>query len=173
MPLATTGSTPHAQTKTQADEHVSCGYLYCKPVYVPAISLQEGHEMGITLSLLVIFNLALAHQLSAMQQPQDYVKRLEKSSQLYELVYQLQLEQGSHNANQVNSLRFTMIIANNSGEIHRMVNNVTKHAMCLQHLLSTMMHLIDSQYPEDYIELEGFLRNTSHLTLQNVCAKAA
>jgi hypothetical protein len=50
-----------------------------------------------------------------------------------------------------------MIIANNVGEIHRAVDNQSKHAMCLQHLLSTMMYMIDYKIPVSTVELEGFV----------------
>jgi hypothetical protein len=45
--------------------------------------------------------------------------------------------------------------------------------MCLQHLLSTMMFMIDCQLPVRSLELEGFFRNTSQLILHNNCAGAA
>ena len=68
---------------------------------------------------------------------------LRKILQLYELSYRWQSEdQGNE---QVNSLSFTMIIANNLGEIHRAVGNHSKlFVMCLQYLLSsgTMMSVL-------------------------------
>jgi hypothetical protein len=121
----------------------------------------------VTLSLIIILNLAMAHHVSAMEQQQSCRRRLQKALQLYELAHQLQLEEN------VRSPRATMIVANNVGEIHRAVENHSKHAMCLQHLLSTMMFMIDCQLPVSSLELEGFFRNTSQLILHNNCAGAA
>ena len=108
----------------------------------------------------------MAHHLSAIQQ-QLCRRRLQKALQLYELAHQLQLEEG------ICSPRATLIVANNVGEIHRAVGNHVKHAKCLQHLLSTMMYMIDCRIPASSIELEGFFRNTSQLILHNNCAGAA
>jgi hypothetical protein len=160
-----------SQEETSLSEDFECGgYIYRKPIHVSPHSMQEGHSMGVTLSLIVIFNLALAHHLVAVQNNMCR-RRLQKALQLYELAYQLQLEE--KHEQQVNSLRFTMIIANNLGEIHRTVNNRSKHMMCLQHLLSTIMYLVDCQIPAESIELDGFFRNTSQLILQKRCASAA
>jgi hypothetical protein len=154
----------------QTEDSEQDGYIYRRAIRVSQCSMQEEHSMGATLSLIIIFNLALAHHLSAIQQ-QMCRRRLQKALQLYELAYQLQLEEQQEQ--QVSSLRFTMIIANNLGEIHRAVNNNSKHVMCLQHLLSTMMYLVDCRIPADSIELDGFFRNTLQLILKNKCASAA
>jgi len=141
-------------------------FIYKRPIYSSPKFAQRGHSPGITLSLIIILNLAMAHHLSAIQH--DHCrKRLQKALQLYELAHQLQMEE------EIYSPRATMIIANNVGEIHRAVNNHNKHAMCLQHLLSTMMYMIDCRIPVSSIELEGFFRNTSQLILHNNCASAA
>lgn len=141
-------------------------FIYKRPIYASPKFTEKGHSPGITLSLIIILNLAMAHHLSAIQQ-NHCRRRLQKALQLYELAHQLQLEE------EIYSPRATMIIANNVGEIHRAVHNYNKHAMCLQHLLSTMMYMIDCRIPVSSKELEGFFRNTSQLILHNVCASAA
>lgn len=141
-------------------------FIYKRPIYSSPKFAQRGHPPGITLSLIIILNLAMAHHLSAIQH-NHCRRRLQKALQLYELAHQLQMEE------EIYSPRATMIIANNVGEIHRAVNNHNKHAMCLQHLLSTMMYMIDCRIPVSSIELEGFFRNTSQLILHNNCASAA
>lgn len=86
----------------------------------------------------------------------------------------------------MSGILFTMVIANNLAQIHFAVNNITKYYMCLQHLLSTMMFLVDCQqvnamnYNADHssaqpsiIELDGFLRNTTCLFLRAQAAAAA
>jgi tetratricopeptide (TPR) repeat protein len=142
-------------------------FIYRRPIYASPKFMQQGHSPGMTLSLIIILNLAMAHHLSAMQN-QNCRRRLQKALQLYELAHRLQMEKED-----ICSPRATMIIANNVGEIHRAVDNQSKHAMCLQHLLSTMMYMIDCKIPVSTVELEGFVRNTSQLILNNNCAGAA
>ena len=156
------------------------GFIYRRPVEVDTNSIQEGHNMGVNLSLIVIFNLALAHQLRAIDQIASTSssadqKLLQKALQLYELAYQLHLDecQDSTNYDRVGSLRFTMIVSNNLGEIHRIAGRQEKHEMCLQHLLQTIMYLVDSQTAIDSIDLDGFFRNTSQIMFHNIGAQAA
>jgi hypothetical protein len=121
------------------------------------------------------------------------MKLLQKSLQLYELAYQLHVdeqqqrdEQDDQDFHQYGSLRFTMIISNNLSEIHRVAKNPNKHAMCLQHLLSTIMFVVDGQYigsgggitssslsTSMSEELDGFFRNTSAIMAHDICARAA
>jgi hypothetical protein len=101
--------------------------------------------------------------------------KLSNVLQLYELAYRLQMEEDDE---QVDCIRFAMIISNNLGEIHRAVNDRSKHVKCLEHLLSTMMFIVDGRqlnFNDDssFLELDGFLRNTSQLFLQGQGAAAA
>jgi hypothetical protein len=147
------------------------GYIYRRPIRVTPQAMQEGHSTGLILPLIIAFNLALAHHLSAIEEKQMDRKKLKKVLRLYELVHGWQMEK---NNEQFDCIRFTMILANNLGEIHRAVNDRSKHVMCLQHLLSTMMFLVvDGQQTDGSLELDGFLRNTSQLILQGRCADAA
>jgi hypothetical protein len=88
--------------------------------------MQQGHSPGVTLSLIIILNLAIAHHLSAMQN-QNCRRRLQKALQLYEFAHYLQMEEDD-----ICSPRATMIIANNVGEIHWALDNQSKHTICLQ-----------------------------------------
>ena len=82
-----------------------------------------------------------------------------------------------YNQSMIGSLRFTMIVSNNLGEIHRAAGNTEKHTMCLQHLLSAMMYMVDS----DLLVLEsssmnGFYSNVAPimgLKKKGVFAQAA
>jgi tetratricopeptide (TPR) repeat protein len=171
---------------TSSDYDEAAGFVYRRPIRVHANSIKEGHNMGVVLSLIIIFNLALAHQLSAIAHHRssssssssspDKRRLLQKAVQLYELAYQLHLDehQECDDFERVESLRFTMIISNNLGEIHRIVGSKRKHEMCLRHLLQLMMYVVDSQIGSvDSIELDGFFRNTSQIMLGNNCARAA
>jgi hypothetical protein len=169
-------SSQHALLKgslcQSVDKSLSCDtesedrFIYKRPIFASPSFSQLGHSPGITLSLVIILNLAMAHHLCGIKH--DYSRhQLQKALQLYELAHQVQLQE------EIYSPRATMIIANNVGEIHRAVQNHNKHVLCLQHLLSTMMYMIDCRIPVRSAELEGFFRNTSQLILHNNCASAA
>eukprot|EP00934_Nitzschia_sp_Nitz4_P007509 Nitzschia sp. Nitz4//scaffold83_size84149//4940//5680//NITZ4_005161-RA/size84149-processed-gene-0.49-mRNA-1//-1//CDS//3329558908//7499//frame0 len=139
-------------------------FIYRTPIF--SCRQCTEHSPGGTLTLIIILNLAMAHHLSAMQSS-NCRRRLQKALQLYELAHQLIQE------DDFASPRATLIIANNVGEIHRVVQNHKKHAMCMHILLSTMMFMIDCQIPAASVEMEGYFRNTSQLILHNNCAGAA
>ncbi len=169
------------------------GYVYRQPIRIPPEAVHGRHTMGMTLPLLLTFNLALAYHLNAISARLSGTKvhrsHLQKILQLYELAYRWQSEQEQgiasltgRSSSNFSSLKFTMIIANNLGQIHRMVNNMTKYRLCMQHLLSTMMFIVDCQQLNDvisteplrhFIDLDGFLRNTSCLFLKEQAAAAA
>jgi len=155
--------------------------------------------MGISLSLIILYNLALAHHLKAisiisqsecdvLSSPSDKNKKqgLKIALQLYKLAYQLLLDHvqlatsrtGTHpeeyDYQNSGSLRFTMIISNNLGEIHRVTGNATKHKLCLHHLLSTIMFMVDCKLIVlDSSEMDGFYHNVLQIIVADVCAKAA
>lgn len=176
------------------------GYIHRRPIRITPQSTQEHHYMGVTLSLIITFNLALAHHLSALQtfgwsntrrkdnamfattnvvhetsrKSSACKKTFQNILDLYELAYrwQLELEDDRHrketmrqeyqpdhanmfwndfhdsssllelNASPVSSLRFNMVISNNLSQIHRLVQNHSKHQRCLEHLLATVMFVV-------------------------------
>ena len=100
--------------------------------------------------------------------------------------------QQQDSTNDSDSIRFTMIIANNLSEIHRMIGNATKYNTCLERLLSSVMTfkmtnslmMINDGNDEtaasagtnqkDAMEsyLDGFLHNTLQLILHRQCTVA-
>lgn len=170
------------------------GFVYRKPLLVPKICIEEGHYMGKATSLIILYNLALAHHLKAINMndcgSNRNIKVLEQSLKLYELTYQLHCENNGEEQKQskslchveewnerrvaIASIRFTMIISNNLGQIHRVAGNSDKHLMCLQHLLSTIMYMVDSHLVVlDSTEMDGFYHNVSPLMIPDYCARAA
>jgi len=102
------------------------------------------------------------------------------------------IDNDNANANDYNrsfgSLRFTMIVSNNLGEIHRLAGNKQKHTMCLHHLLSAIMYMVDSNNlnlvgsgggsscmdsnSQDEV-MDGFYENIIPIILNDICAKTA
>jgi len=139
--------------------------------------------MGATLPLIITFNLALAHHLNTiegMAKKNDHninPEQLQKILRLYELTYRWQTD--SEDDESVDSIYFSLAIANNLAEIHRVTNNKQKHLLCLEHLLSTIMYVVDcndetqSRDSASPMELEGFFQNASELILHEQAAGAA
>jgi len=188
-----------AQAVYQSPDGFNNGFIYHRPLLIHNHCIEEGHFMGITLSLIILFNLALAHHLKAISigtcenkcdeissHSNEYKTQvLQQALQLYELSYQLHVDYlrhpkapdgtipGDHSRN-IGSLRFTMIISNNLGEIHRVAGNSKKHKMCLHHLLSAIMYMVDCNLIVlDSTEMDGFYHNVSPIMLTGVCAQAA
>jgi tetratricopeptide (TPR) repeat protein len=157
-------------TSLPIDDSKQDRFIYRQPIHVTPESIQDCHSGGLTLLLILTFNLALAHHLSANEESQLNRPKLQKVLKLYEIAYRWQMEQDNE---QVDSVRFSMIISNNLGETHRAANNQHKHVLCLQHLLSTMMFMVDCHQKVEPFEFDGFIRNTSQLILNGHCAGAA
>jgi hypothetical protein len=148
------------------------GYIYRQPILVTPQSIHQGHSMGMTLQLILTFNLALVHHLIVSQSKTICGSSLRRVLKLYELAYLCQVEE--HENDQLVSIRFSMILANNLGEIYRVVGDRSKYVQCLQQLLSTMMFLMAcTEDNNGGVEMDGFRRNTSQLILQAKCAAAA
>lgn len=147
------------------------GYLYRDPIRVPPRVIQQNHSMGLVLPLILTFNLALAHHLQALHERALSGGKLKKILRLYELLFRWQMDDDDV---QVDSIIFTLIISNNLGEIHRAVCNHDTYNQCLQHLLSTVMFMVECKGTQrSVVNIDGFLRNTSRLILHNNCAGAA
>ena len=245
FPQVGSSTTTITTTEDCDDANAGTGFVYQRPLLVNKICMEELHDMGITLSLLILFNLALAHHLQSATartpcSPKN-LRLLQKALQLYELAYQLHVDyiqqqsqqqqdedededsteeeddddamkithsddsdddndsvindhtqEMNHNNNTsthttdtstnsndynrcvIGSLRFTMIVSNNLGEIHRVAGNTHKHIMCLQHLLSAIMYMVDSRVVVlDSEEMEGLYHNVTPIMLDDICAPAA
>jgi len=178
-------------------------FVYNRPILVHEDCIEGMHFMGATLSIIILFNLALAHHLKAIasistmninmnlsMNTSEINKLLLQALQLYELAYQLRVDiirysdqheqqqqqhpSSNNNNNSINnsqdisdtaSLRLTMIIFNNLGDIHRITGNKRKHILCLQHLLSIIMYIVDSNiYSNTYSSTAGEYYDTPNST---------
>mmetsp|Transcript_32875 Transcript_32875/g.79549 ORF Transcript_32875/g.79549 Transcript_32875/m.79549 type:complete len:240 (-) Transcript_32875:58-777(-) len=142
------------------------GFIHRVPLRISSHSIDV--PLGSLFSFILTYNMALAHHLSAMEEKKENQRRrkLQKALKLYELSYRWHVQE------EMNCLAFSMIIANNLSEIHRVAKNERKRQMCLQNLLSTMMYVHMVDYGE-VGEMDGFVQNTSPLILKGQCAGAA
>jgi tetratricopeptide (TPR) repeat protein len=125
----------------------------------------------VELSFILIYNLALAHHMSALRDTTPLAERkFMKALSLYEFAYSIQMTEEI----QLSVLQ-TMAIFNNMGQIHSSLNNVEKSEICFQHLLSTIMFVNDMGAGErDAVDqMDDFLGNVMALILKDSSAAAA
>jgi tetratricopeptide (TPR) repeat protein len=106
-----------------------------------------------TLSLISMFNLAICHHQCAILRNMDR-DQLRKALHLYELAYAIQMQEGIDM-----TLTPTMIIMSNVGHIHKILGNEDNAMQCFQHLLSTLMFLVEAGERDHIFEFDGFFEN--------------
>jgi tetratricopeptide (TPR) repeat protein len=155
---------PAAQAKT-SNEDENDHYMYRQAIQIP-LTIESNYQASTMVSVMIIFNLALAHQLSAVGSDKKQSK-LRKAAKLYELSFNLQRDE-----NFENNVVFTMATVNNMGLIYHKLNDGETANKCFEHLLSTLMFLIDCG-DGGVCELDGFLRNVSNVISEPCSAAAA
>jgi hypothetical protein len=155
--------------KVSSNEEESDPYMYRQAIHIPlTILLESNFQASIMVSVMIIFNIALAHQLSAVGSDDQQLK-LRTAAKLYELGFSLERDENFENNS---SILFTLATVNNLGLIHHKLNDGETANKCFEYLLSTMMFLIDCG-EGNVCELDGFLRNVSNLISEPCSAAAA
>mmetsp|Transcript_73 Transcript_73/g.185 ORF Transcript_73/g.185 Transcript_73/m.185 type:complete len:333 (-) Transcript_73:419-1417(-) len=186
------------------DDTYNTGFLYRKPIFMHRSStVEECRNVGVKLMIIIMFNLALAHQLKAStiainmspndtRAIQDRMLSLQKAAHLYQLLhYSLQMHENLHDRA---GLRLRMLVLNNLAEVHRFAGEPTKSTVCLEHLLHSMMYVLhgvgksrldghgndrDGGEQQDLFEsdeIDGFFRNIQAspiIAKDCICANAA
>jgi tetratricopeptide (TPR) repeat protein len=163
-------SRPNAADVDQSPANDHGQYVYGNCILIPSSSIianQYESSLPLMVSVAIIFNLALVHQLLAESMDQSE-KLLNTALTLYELAYTLQREKRMEN-----TLLFCLATMNNSGLIFKYLNKSESAEMCFQHLLSMLMCLVDCGASEQASKYDGFFRNTSHLIFTGKMAAAA
>ena len=145
-------------------------FMYSDGIRIPAEAAATGiprHD----LASIVLFNLALAYHLSAMDS-MDPGSDLRKALHVYELVYTMQQE---NKENFLSNLMFVLSILNNIGIIYQWRNEDDIAARCFDKLLSVLMllsnHSQSSTDKNEEVVFRGFYRNV--VLNHSPCASAA
>lgn len=125
--------------------------IFLNPIKVPG--KLPGAKISKTLSLITLFNLAICNHRNAIQNNMDRAL-LRKALQLYELAYAIQMQEGIDM-----TLTPTMIIMSNVGHIHTIMGHDDNAMQCFQHLLSTLMFLVEAGERDMVWEFDGFFEN--------------
>ncbi len=147
-------------------------YMYRQAIRIP-LDIESTYQAGAMVSSMILFNVALAHHLSALatSEKKHQSKKLRKATTLYEMAYDLQ----GRNAQLENNVMFTMAAMNNLGVIYQQLENRETASKCFQCLLSTVMFLVDCGAVKVCCGeiLDGILRNVTNLASKSSCAAAA
>ena len=139
-------------------------------LFLYPISLQASvpcSKVKKTLLLIVLFNLAICNHRKAIESGKEG-KRLRKALKLYELAYAIQMQEAIDM-----TLTATMIIMSNVGHIHKVLGNDDDATQCFQHLLSTLMFLVEAGERHMVSEFDGFFKNVLKTVYSNSPAAAA
>jgi tetratricopeptide (TPR) repeat protein len=126
------------------------------------------YESRAVVSAVLIFNLALAYQLEAAKTTTGNDRYLKKAAKLYELAYRMPREEQLES-----STLFSMTCINNMGLVYQDLRDIVAARKCFEHLLSTLMFLVDCGETDVVPDMDGFFMNTSHLVVAQASAAAA
>lgn len=162
-----------ARKRSRYQKHVDSdgdSFVFRRPLRVSQTTIQEKHYMGSTLTVMILFNLALAHQLLGMAIPsawptyEDRFQNMDRALKLYELC--IHASDGCE-CSDAASLRLKLLVMNNLSQIHKISGIPKKYRMCLEFLLRAMMfvaHGHEGEWDMDYqiltpFEIDAIYRN--------------
>jgi hypothetical protein len=148
-------------------------FLYRQAIRIPSTMVLESTYRAIIMgSSMVIFNLALAHQLTAMEEGNDSREMmLRKALKIYELGFNMVLQK--EYADEPSTM-YILATVNNLGLAHQHLNDRYTATKCFKHLMSSLMYLIDCGVGDSSNwDFEGFLRNATEVELQAARPAAA
>jgi tetratricopeptide (TPR) repeat protein len=159
-----------SHSEMDIDKQDSGYYIYRTPMQVPSTMKSSSYEEQVILSVTIMFNLALAHHLSFLDEGFEHPRsRIRKAIKLYEYAYTMQRDERL-----ISNAFFTMATLNNVGQIYQTMKASDLAEKCFQQLLATLMFVVDcGEGRGTFSGLEGFFQNTTHLVLHLGPAAAA
>jgi hypothetical protein len=145
-------------------------FVFRDPIEIPlaALTSQPSEQLYTKLTLVVMYNLALSFHLSALKSTS--VSRLLRAKRLYEFVFQMHLEDTCDA-----TLLYSLALMNNLGLIYNVLGDEERSSQCFQHMLATMMFLLECDEAHTIKQWDGFISNVMFLifTEQQPIAPAA
>jgi hypothetical protein len=145
--------------------------MFRDPIHLSSTVFDCGtEEYCEKLLCVIVYNLALAHHLRAMEEQNETSRQslIRKALTLYEHARQFLVGQDMDV-----SVLHSMAIACNLGHIHHMTGNDPASQMYFQHLLSAILYVVDCGEGEKVKSLDGFLLNVMPLISSVSSAPAA
>ena len=142
--------------------------IFCHPITLPMKQEKPTVEVYNKYSFAILFNLALAHHLAGMECPESRKGKLRKALRLYEFAYSIQVQEDIQL-----QIKYTLGMVNNLGHIQELLGDHQKAHQCFQHLLSTLMYVLEGGEANEDGKWDIFLHNVSHLILRESALAAA
>lgn len=124
----------------------------------------ECYDYYVSLSFIILFNLALAYHLRGLAT--ECQRTLRKALRLYEMAYTVHIKEDLT----LTALQ-AMAIVNNMGQIHAELGSSENSQECFQSLLSTFMYVQGAAHEEARNHMDGFVTNVLSFGIQG--AKSA
>ena len=156
---------PHFGKSDQSITSSNDLFIFLNPIKVQG-KLPK-NKLRKSLSLIALFNLAICNHRNGILRNMNRAC-LQKALQMYELAYAIQMQNGIDM-----TLTPTMIIMSNVGHIHKILGNKENSMQCFQHLLSTIMFLVEAGERDHIFEFDGFFENILKTVYANAPAAAA
>jgi hypothetical protein len=155
-------------SKPKKNNDDGTGFIYRNPVRLT----ESDSEMAT--SAVLIFNIAICHHLLALDSfeinRRNSIKRLRGALKLYELAFHMHSKEGTEGM----SLNFSLALINNCAKCYEILGSASKAQRFYDHMLSSLMMLIENGEAQKLDQLEGYLLNASRLILsKDVVAPAA
>jgi hypothetical protein len=138
-------------------DHESEDFIYSKGICIPFQPPSD--QFRLLLSLSIVFNLALAYQLSSLYVLNDVERRqrLVKASQLYRLAHRL------HKDENVHSTIYAIACVNNLAVVSKHLDDHVTCSSCFDHILSTIMFMVTrGEQNEIGNEIHGLFQNVTN-----------
>jgi hypothetical protein len=136
-------------------------YIHRQGICIPPCSDSQPHQDEAVVSAVVMFNLALLLQLSALDGGCKRRGKLRKAAKLYQLLG------GLHQLHRFeNNVGFAMATMNNLGLIYKQLKDNASANYCFETLLSSLMFSVfyGKHQQAKCVDLSGFHRNVSRFT---------
>lgn len=161
------------------------GYMHQDMLRIPCREHFDFQNVSSGVALIVIFNLAIVHHMSAVFQ--NCKHRMAKTLRLYQLVNEClnKFVVDTQSCRCSRTVSFDMgtmiqlVLVNNLGHLHSCLENPLMRTHCSEQLLPILMCVIDDRQLRNtnaicgQTDLEGFVRTICPLVLTSQCADAA
>ncbi|KAG7338630.1 hypothetical protein IV203_020746 [Nitzschia inconspicua] len=160
-----------SQTSVEHDENTDTEFIYRTPIHITKRNVDERDCNEPELHSILLFNVALSYHLWALEGDDSASSKkqqlLKKALKLYECSFSMQIDSWSM------SITSLLALVNNCASIYKLLKNTKRAETFYNHMLSTLMAMIEIGEASEVEQLEGFLYNASRLILRDVVAPAA
>lgn len=155
-------------------------YIYKRAIRVPCLNINDGHNMGPVLSLIIAFNLGLAMHLRAMKEGEEgtlnaITRRrvlLERSLRLYEVASKFMIQyfngRDQSGKSKESGVQFKIVLYNNICNVYRHLNGNKDGISCTPAIHDPSIYA-HNKYQEELLSAMMFVleRNVTRTSSEN------